>query len=139
MAKKYIPCYNVEAPVGKGGTNRPDDVLLVQFFLTEVAKVPPHPVQPPTTPLSVNGVPTPLLNDWILWFQKSCKLAGTGFVTDSRIDPARMHGDNIYAGDGTILDLNIAYRRRFRDAHNYLEAYKDCPLPLKIKFAKDWW
>lgn len=137
MAKKFIPFYNVENSVGKGGINAPEDVMLVQFFLSEVGKVGPHPVPTPALPLTVNGMATPLLNDWILWFQEAVKKAGKGFVTDGKIDPAKMHGQDIYQGTGTILHLNISYRKRYRAAHNVLESAPNCPGLLKSKFSTD--
>lgn len=138
MAKKFIPFYNVDNSVGKGGINSPEDVLLVQFFLTEVAKVGPHQMPPPKTPLPINGVPSPQLNEWIEWFQAAVKNAGKNVTKDGKVDPAKMHGNDIYHnGTGTILHLNISYRKRFRAEHNVLENAQNCPLPLKIKFSKD--
>lgn len=137
MAKKFIPFYNIDNSVGKGGVNVPEDVLLVQFFLSEVAKAGPHPTPPPTTPLPVNGMASPLLNDWIDWFQKAVKTRGKAITNDGKVDPAKMHGQDIYQGTGTILHLNISYRKRFRTAHNVLESAPNCPGQLKAKFAQD--
>ena len=135
MAEKYLPFYNISQPVGQGGVNSSEDVSLVQLFLSEVGKVPPHPIPPPTTPLLVNGIASPLLNEWILWFQKAVKQAGKQIIVDGRIDPARIHDGSYYGGRGTIAHLNISYRKRFRANHNALETAPNCPGQLKGKFV----
>ena len=139
MATKFFPFYNVGQPVGKTGTNNSEDVVLVQFFLSEVAKVPPHPIPPPATPLTVNGMASPALTEWILWFQNCVKKVGKPVQVDGRIDPAMLHGGDIYGGSGTIVHLNVTYRRRFRAGHNALETASNCPASLRMKFTgQDW-
>lgn len=135
MAKKYIPFYNIEKSVGKGGINSSEDVLLVQFFLSEIAKVPPHPIPPPVVPLTVNGMATPLLNDWIDWFQKAVIKAGKGSSKDGRIDPAIPHNGSMYTSTGTIVVLNASYRLRFSASHDALEKAPNCPGLLRSKFT----
>jgi hypothetical protein len=137
MAKKFIPFYNVETSVGKNSINANEDVLLVQFFLTEIVKVPPFPIPPPSTPLAVDGFPSPALEEWIWWFQNSCKQNGKIITIDGRIDSAVPHNGSIYGGHGTILHLNMSYRKRFRTAHNGLEIDPSCPGILRAKFSKD--
>lgn len=135
MAEKHLPYYNVSQSVGKGGVNNAEDVLLVQLFLSEVGKVPPHPIPPPTTPLVVNGLASQNLNDWILWFQNAVKKAGKSIVVDGRIDPSRITDGSYYGGRGTMAHLNVSYRKRFRENHNALENAKNCPAQLQSKFA----
>lgn len=130
-----MPFYNVENSVGKWGVNNPEDVMLVQFFLSEVAKVPPLPLPPPSTPLTVNGIASPTLNEWILWFQNATKTAGKVIIVDGKIDPAMIYNGSRWGGQGTIVHMNAAYRNRFRAAHNSLETASNCPGPLAAKFA----
>jgi hypothetical protein len=137
MATKFLPFYNVDASVGKGGANQYDDVLLVQYMLSGIGRVPPHPLPPPTTPLSVDGTPSPLLNEWILWFQKSCKAKAQNVMVDGRIDPSRSANGSFYppSHGHTMGLLNITYRRRFRASHDAMERDQQCPMPLRTKFA----
>lgn len=137
MAIKYVPFYNVENSVGKGGVNSPEDVLLVQYFLSNIAKMPPHPIPPPGLPLTVNGMATPLLNDWIDWFQKSVQKVGKPIIVDGKIDPAKIYGGSIRGGQGTIVHLNATYRNRFRSQHSQLEIAPNFPGVLSTKFADD--
>lgn len=135
MATKYLPFYNVDRSVGKGGVNSSDDVLLIQFFLSEIGKVPPHPIPPPSTPLVVNGIANQTLNEWILWFQNAVKKVGKVVTVDGRIDPAQIHNGSRYGGQGTMAHLNVTYRNRFRAAHDALELASNCPGQLAGKFA----
>ena len=137
MATKEIPFYNVDQSVGKGGANKTDDILLIQFFLTEIAKVPPHPLPPPTTPLPVNGSPAAPLVEWIQWFQNSVKKAGKIIVADGRVDRASGQGGSYYVTDYTMVHINVSYRRRFRRSHDALENASNCPMALKTKFNAD--
>ena len=137
MAKKFLPFYNVDAPVGKGAANQYDDVLLIQFMLSGIGRVPPHPLPPPTTPLAVNGTPSETLNEWVLWFQKCCKVTGQNVLVDGRIDPSRSQTGSFYPpGHGHTMGLiNITFRRRFRAAHDALERDPNCPIAIRTKFA----
>jgi hypothetical protein len=135
MPKKHLPFYNVDKSVGKFAVNSPSDVLLVQFFLTEIAKVPPHPIPPPQTPLALNGVPSPALNEWIKWFQDATSKAGKVIIADGRIDPAQIHNGSIWGGQGTIVHMNMTYRNRFRSSHDALEKAPNCPPGLSPGFA----
>ncbi len=143
MAEKLLPFYNVEQAVGKNGFNQGSDVLLIQFFLSEIGKVPPHPIPPPTTPLVLNGDPNsvPLLITWIEWFQKGVKAVGNPGVVDGRVDSAKTFDKWSYFNntkglfvDGTMQDINFAYRRRFKKAHNDLAHAPNCPPQLFTLF-----
>lgn len=137
MAKKFLPFYNVDAPVGKGGANQYDDVMLIQFMLSGIGKVPPHPIPPPTTPLVVDGTPSETLNEWILWFQKCCKAASQNVMVDGRIAPSRSTNGSFYppSHGHTMGLLNMTFRRRFRTPHDALERDNTCPIPLRTKFG----
>jgi hypothetical protein len=137
MAKKHLPFYNVDRSVGKGGLNQYEDVLLVQFMLSQIGKVPPHPLPPPSTPLVMNGSPSDALTEWILWFQKSLKTVGENVMVDGRVDPSRAHDGSFYppSHGRTMYYLNMTFRRRFRAAHDALERDNNCPIPVRTKFA----
>jgi hypothetical protein len=112
-------------------------VLLVQYMLSQIAKVPPHPLPPPGTPLPLNGMASELLVQWILWFQKSTKSVGESIIADGRIDPSQAQGGSFYppAHGRTMFFVNASFRRRFRAAHDAMEADSHCPMPLRVKFA----
>ena len=146
MAQKFYPFYNVSQAVGKGCPNLPDDVMLVQFFIRELAKdATVAPGTRPAAPLTVDGVYSPNLGEWIMWIQKAsnAKAAGTT-LADGRVDPARgMANDpkflksSISHTQYTIVTLNASYRFRFKKSHNALEDDPNVPLLLKQKFAAD--
>lgn len=143
MAKKFIPFYNVESSVGQGGANKTDDVLLVQFMLSEIGKRPDHPTPPPKSKLTLDGKSGPITLEWILWFQNNVKLKGGPITADGRIDSAQEQDGDWYhsfspGGVGyTITHLNVTYRRRFHRDHDALELAASCPGPLKAKFLAD--
>ena len=139
MARKFLPYYNVGQSVGNGGSNSPDDVMLVQYLLSRIGKTPPHPLPPPPMPLAVNGVATPLLNEWILWFQKCNKAIGEQVLVDGRIDSSKSQGGSFYppASGRTMFFLNTTFRRRFRAEHDALDLDPQCPMPLRAKFTAE--
>lgn len=143
MAKKFIPFYNVEASVGQGGVNKADDVMLVQFMLSEIGSTSDHPTPPPKNKLVVDGKSGPVTIEWILWFQNNVKKRGGAITPDGRVDPAREQGGDWYhsrspGGVGyTITHLNATYRRRFHDDHDAMEQATRCPAQLKAKFIAD--
>lgn len=144
MAQKYYPFYNVSAAVGPGASNATDDVMLVQFFLREIAK--DQSVGPqgrPPTPLTVDGVYGPNTAAWIAWFQNSmnAKFAGSTYA-DGRVDPARgMSNDpkflksTISHTQYTIVSLNATYRFRYKASHNALDEDPRVPQPLRQALA----
>lgn len=146
MAKKFYPFYNVDQAVGKGCPNLPDDVMLVQFFIRELAKDPSvGPGTRPATPITVDGMYTPAVGEWILWIQKSmnAKAPGTS-LADGRVDPARgistsgsFLKSTISHTQYTIVTLNASYRFRFKRSHDSLDDDPNVPGLLRSKFAAD--
>jgi hypothetical protein len=137
MARKFLPYYNVDASVGNGGTNFYEDVLLVQFMLTRIAEKPPHPLPPPSTFLGWDGIATPVLVEWIIWFQKSTKAVGESIIVDGRIDPSHAKEGSFRppARGRTMSFMNASYRRRYRESHDAMERDNECPTPLRMKFG----
>ena len=142
MAYHLVPFYNIESSVGRHGANNREDVLLVQFFLSEVGNRGPHPLPPPATKLKVDGNADSVLEEWIEWFQMSVrKVHGKGIV-DKRIDPARTMNtpakqkkDRVAFDVGSMADLNITYRKRFRSEHDCLAKAGNCPAELRANFS----
>jgi len=95
MAYTVAPFYNVGSSVGRVGMNRPEDVMLVQYFFSSFSidsfgwGIPllngpdfmPAGGFAPIYP--INGLYTPPLTDWILSFQITANQKGLGpLVTD---------------------------------------------------------
>ena len=109
--------YTVDQPVGAGGTNRRDDVLLVQFFLRvamensagSVGYIPPG-----EQPISIDGSCGSQTNRYIKFYQEEGNRRNPGILTttEGRIDPVT--SGNAYGAIShkfyTILALNITYR-----------------------------
>jgi hypothetical protein len=89
MAYEVRQFYNLEGPVGKGVIGRPDDILLVKFFLTELAKVDmTWNAETPDSALIVDGQPSDALNEWIWAYQQMKKnFRSAPVVVDGRVDP----------------------------------------------------
>ncbi|MBL8229775.1 MAG: hypothetical protein JNL98_14900 [Bryobacterales bacterium] len=137
MAAKWVPFYNIDKAVGPYAPNQPDDVMLVQFFLSRIAAAATTSIARPETPIQVNGVYTPELSQWILWYQKSNNTSGvTQLVADGRVDPMQgVRGAEQGAMPLTINALNRSYRRRFRASHDTLDQDQSVPAQLRQRFA----
>ena len=105
MARKTL-LYNVESTVGKFGANRPDDVLLVRFFLRRISAAPD--VNGPYSDLPLVSTFDTTLGEVVLWFQKKVAQAGHAISVDGKVDPSP-HGQGMY----TIRHLNQTYRKRY--------------------------
>ena len=134
MASKLWPVYNVDSSVGRFAANQTDDVMLVQFMLQQVGKGPNPPLPPPSTPLTPNGIYSPLLDEWIRWYQKSVAKSGRQVTVDGKVDRAR---GELHQTSFTIMHLNGSYRKRFRKSHDALEDDPAAPAPLRAKFRAD--
>jgi hypothetical protein len=123
--------------VGPYAANRSDDVMLVQFFLSRIAAVATTSIPKPAAPLDVNGIYTPELSQWILWYQKSNNAAGmVQLVADGRVDPMQgARGADQGKLPFTINALNRSYRKRFRASHDVLDQDQTVPAQLRQKFA----
>ena len=142
MAYNLVPFYNIDTAVGRNGVNQREDVLLVQFFLSEIGKKGPHPLPAPATKLSVNGVADELLEEWIEWFQLSVRKAQGSGAVDKRIDPAKTMNtpakqkhDRVAFDVGSMAAMNITYRKRFRSEHDCLAKAGNCPGELRGNFG----
>lgn len=134
MPIKNYTVYNLDSSVGKYGVNQSLDVMLVQYMLSRISKTQGLPLPPPAKPIMPDGIYTPAMDEWILWFQKSVRHVGKPIATDGRIDP--MPNDP-YSTKYTMMHLNGSFRKRFRKEHDALETDPAAPEPLRAKFRSD--
>ncbi len=99
MAMTLTPYYDVLASVGRGGKNLPTDVMLIQYFLTAIGKVPSYFHMELIDPVSgrlrtdwdaitsFNGNCSEILIECITRFQKEANKNGMGpLVVDGIIN-----------------------------------------------------
>jgi hypothetical protein len=128
MAFKVQPFYNIDAPVGAGQPNKPDDVTLVQYLLVKVASRTAGKWTPPAAPLVVNGSYTPALGEWIKSYQVTVK-ATTDGVVHPQVNPHWKH-------HGTLVSLNGSFRNNFGAArHDNITAEPDFPATLRSSLS----
>jgi hypothetical protein len=107
--------YTVLQPVGEGGVNDKEDVLLVQFFLrvaTDKSATGHQYLPPGDEPLKVDGFCGPVTKRFIWHFQKEVKSRFNLPLPppDGRVDPLTRPAVN------TMALLNGAYRTRLGKA-----------------------
>ena len=124
MSYKVNPFYNIDAPVGAGQPNKPDDVTLVQYLLVKVASRTAGKWTPPAMPLTVSGVYTPALGEWIKSYQTVVQATKDGIV-HPQANPHWKH-------HGTLVSLNGSFRNNFGAArHDNIVAEPDLPASLR--------
>ena len=126
--------YNVDGPVGPGGLNKREDVLLVQYFLNAAFETPKFADSPFTGDMKNDGVPDQTTFAAILHFQTVMKRKGSTIATDGRVDPPT--GEQIRGSISntqyTILFLNLAYALDRPDDWPAVSEATDCPPDLRI-------
>jgi hypothetical protein len=106
---------NVNQAVGANAPNRTDDILLVQYFLTQIysnaTKIYPPIQQTPDGDLPVDGNWSSTLASWILNFQTERSQAGWSMWPDGRVDPIPDVGNStpIHNKLYTIYWLNYGF------------------------------
>ena len=133
--------YNLDRNVGKGGANRRDDVLLVQYLLKTSANV-------PGIFRAAVGGPPPVAGVWgdvddilLGMVQSDWAERGTATFQDRRVDPVPQHQTMtpIHHTQYKILTLNVIYASlRSADFPKMAEA-TDCPPDLKPKIRAPNW
>jgi len=134
--------YNLDAAVGKGGANRRDDVLLVQYLLKTSADVPGK------FRAGVGGGAAQVAGAWgdnddllLDMVQKYWSERGTATWQDRRVDPVpyQRSMSPIHHTQYKILTLNLIYQYvRPSDFPRMAEA-ADCPAELRpLIRAPDW-
>lgn len=135
MANRVAPFYNVDAPVGKGKSNKPDDVLLVRWFLSQIKGSAMSRVigfDPPGT-LPVTTSWDEQLTEWQAAMHPSVKVPKDGIV-----DPARgtsSQTTTIHGGIFTIVLLNNADKTNQEKSHAALWLDERVPAQLRAALA----
>jgi hypothetical protein len=80
--------YNVGSSVGRGGSNAPDDVALVQWLLHRVYTDSSLFSPPEATDIAIDGYIGPHTLRWIRAVQDDIRDLGVGCVADGRVDCA---------------------------------------------------
>jgi hypothetical protein len=134
--------YNLDASVGKGGANRRDDVLLVQYLVKISANVPgKFSAETSGGPPQVAGIWTDYDDTMLGMVQGYWAKRGTATWQDRRVDPVPKHQTStpIHHTQYKILTLNAIYASlRPADFPNMSEA-TDCPQDLKAKILAPSW
>jgi hypothetical protein len=127
--------YLNDAAVGRGGANRREDVLLVQYFLNAIwgkAKDKAGKVFAGGTPPKIDGICGPITIGAIETYQQYYH---EGTLTDGRIDfvpPGQRFAPHHPSNPYTILGLNVTYGFTFgRDKH--LALYNEPNFPAVLK------
>lgn len=137
MAHRHRPFYNLDKPVGPQKTNATDDVMLVQFFISELSKTRTiFEWNKPSEPLLVNGQANDLLFRWIRSYQVAIKGGGSPVSADGVVDPATgaatqrsSHTHTIY----TIVFFNNHFESLF--PQRFADLRKDPTVPGLLRAA----
>jgi hypothetical protein len=133
--------YNLDASVGKGGANRRDDVLLVQYLLKTSSNIPGKfraTVGGAAPVAGIWGEFDEILLDMV---QKEWSRRGTATWQDRLVDPVPQHMSQtpVHHAQYKILTLNTIYSSvRPADFPKMAEA-SDCPPDLKPKIKAPAW
>jgi hypothetical protein len=140
MAHRHRPFYNLDKAVGLNQPNATDDVMLVQFFLSELSNV--HTIfvwNKPTEPLKVDGIKSQNLFNWIRSYQQGIKSQGSPVAADGIVNPARGAAttrstitNTIY----TIVFLNNHFESLFPDRFGNLARDLKVPQPLRTSLER---
>ena len=118
--------FNVDSHVGPGCPNKIEDVLLVQFFLSETAGLAIEPVlKSKLTKVPKSGTCDSATIDGIRAFQQSFHDRNPAQVVDGIVSPAK--GASYGGGAWTIVLLNVNVRDANSGAWPRLQDYIGCP------------
>ncbi len=137
MANRVEQFYNLDAAVGKGKANRPEDVLLVRWFLSQIkgsAAAGVFGFNPPGV-LPVIQAWDQQLTEWIIAFQ-SAMHPNAQVLKDGIVDAARgtaSQKTTITHGIYTIVLLNNAYKANQKESHAAL--WLDPRVPQALRTA----
>jgi hypothetical protein len=141
---KNLIFYNVDLAVGKNGSNKTEDVLLVQYLLKECLKLPAFSYIPGTSMagtaqegtienLIISGVWDGRWQLYLDNFQNQLKRNHRNTLVDGRVDPVLNHLTlgSISHTQYTILSLNVGYGQRRPNELPKLASAGDCPAALR--------
>src|SRR4051794_13679421 len=126
--------YNLDHSVGKGGANRRDDVLLVQYLLKTSANIPGK------FSATVGGGTPQVAGVWgqfdellLGMVQRAWAELGTATWQDSRIDPVPRQASRtpLHHAQYKILTLNVIYQSVRPVDYPKIADATDCPQDLK--------
>ena len=127
--------YNLDRSVGKGKPNLLLDVLLVQFFLKEVAAQSGNSIKAPADPLAVTGVVDQTTIAWILAYQKS----KSWLYPDGIVDPVPERNltaqTPVHKKGYTIFELNLDFEQKQPMNFHKIWEHPRCPTPLGEAFS----
>jgi len=137
MAFRVRPFYNLDGPVGKGKSRRPDDVMLVRLLLNNAFD---HPgllimTKPGRVLATDSSADDSFLEEWIVTFQTAYRQqTNPNFLVDGIVDPARgysrdetTHTHTAY----TIVLLNNLYLNSQPTLYSHIWDDPKCPPVLK--------
>jgi hypothetical protein len=131
MACYHRPFYNVDGAVGRGKRNASDDVMLVQFFLTEIARKNTGVFKPPDQALQVSGAADENLYAWISAFQNQYSARPDGIVDTAR--GSAYTRSTITHEIYTIVKLNNAFASLYPE--RFPDLRKDMTIPGVLRNA----
>jgi len=134
--------FNVDGVVGaQPAQNLTEDVLLVQFFLSQIARTPrattpPELVAACKAVIPSNGTIDDATIRAIRVFQQEMKKQSPVQIVDARVSPSR--GSTTFgAALFTIVVLNKAVRTRILDIWPRIDKIEKCPLDLKKMVGRE--
>jgi hypothetical protein len=133
--------YNLDAAVGKGGANRRDDVLLVQYLMKTSANVPGKFTAQVSGAAQVAGVWSEFDDLLLGTVQRNWSQRGTATWQDRRVDPVPFQRSvsPIHHAQYKILTLNVIYKYLRPSDFPRMAETADCPGELKpLIGAPDW-
>jgi hypothetical protein len=133
--------YNLDAAVGKGGANRKDDVLLVQYLLKTSANVPGKFSAQVVGVTQVAGVWSEFDDSLLDMVQKAWSERGTATWQDRRIDPVPQQRSLTprHHAQYKILTLNMIYQFLRPGDFPRIAEVADCPADLRPRIQAPHW
>jgi hypothetical protein len=122
--------YNLTKPVGKSKPSLPLDVLLVKFFLKEIAAQGGAAMNPPNAPLDLTGTVDQNTVNWISAYQKSkFQLYADGIVDpvpERNLTAATPVHNKVF----TIFELNFDFELHQPEHFHKIWEHPRCPPAL---------
>ena len=142
---------NIDRSVGAtSGSNRPDDVMLVQallrLFFYEVAQVAARQNKPPAgfTGIAVDGKCGPSTQEHLRQFKVVMRKAGMPTLADGKVDPVPKFWTDAYAAtphrkDYYVLDVLVSHCKKFCITDGRLDLFyfksRTTGIPLELRNA----
>jgi hypothetical protein len=128
--------YNVTQSVGRGGSNRSDDTMLVQYLLKKAFEVAKYAPAKPARDIDVDGQCGPTTTSYIIAFQRRTNQLhpGAGTTLDCLVDHALGDGKtgSISQRVYTIAALNKSLHDAFSGIFVDPGSATDMPISLKL-------